>query len=144
MRNPTVSDTESVYVITKIRYSDVIMSAMASQITSVSIAWSTVCLGVDQRKHQSSTSLAFARGIHGWSVVSHHEGPVTRRMFPFDDVIMQWVICVMCLFTVKLCNTLCVGTTWPSAAPLKILAMKKLLGFFLRISSASKILTITV
>ena len=38
------------------------MSVMASQITSVSIVCSIVCLGADQRKHQSSTSLAFVRG----------------------------------------------------------------------------------
>ena len=45
-------------------YSDVIMSAMMSQITGVSIVCSTVCLGADQRKHQSSASLAFVRGLH--------------------------------------------------------------------------------
>ena len=45
-------------------YSDVIISAMASQITGVSIVWWTVCSGADQRKHQSFGSLAFVRGIH--------------------------------------------------------------------------------
>ena len=40
-------------------YSDVIMSAMASQITGVSIVCSAVCSGADQRKYQSSASLAF-------------------------------------------------------------------------------------
>ena len=49
-----------------LHYNDVIMSAMASQITGVSIVYSTVCSGVDQRKHQRSTSLAFVRGIHRW------------------------------------------------------------------------------
>ena len=44
--------------------------------------------GADQRKHQSSASLAFVRGIHRWPVNSPHKGPVTRKMFPFDDVIM--------------------------------------------------------
>ena len=39
-------------------------------------------------KHQSSASLAFVRGIHRWPVNSPHKGPVTRKMFPFDDVIM--------------------------------------------------------
>ena len=34
-------------------YSDVIMSAMASQITSVSIFYSTVCSDADQRKHKA-------------------------------------------------------------------------------------------
>ena len=47
-----------------------------------------IYLGTDQRKHQSSTSLAFVRGIHQWPVNSPHKGPVTLKMFPFDDVIM--------------------------------------------------------
>ena len=42
----------------------------------------------DQRKYQSSASLAFVRGIHWWPVNSPHKRPVTRKMFPFDDVIM--------------------------------------------------------
>ena len=71
-----------------VQYSDVIMDAMASQITSLTIVYSTVYLGADQRKHQCSASLAFVRGIHRWPVNSPHKGPVTRKMFPFDDVTM--------------------------------------------------------
>ena len=71
-------------------YSDVIMGAMASQITSLTIVYSTVYSGADQRKHQSSASLAFVWGIHQWPLNSPHKGPVTRKMFPFDDVIMGW------------------------------------------------------
>ena len=67
------------------------MSPMASQITGVSIVYSTVCSGADQRKHQSSASLALVRGIHQSPVNSPHKGPVTRKMFPFDDVIMVLV-----------------------------------------------------
>ena len=59
------------------------MSAMTSQITCISI----VC--ADQRKHQTSSSLAFVRGIHRWPVESPHKGPVARTMFPFNDVIME-------------------------------------------------------
>ena len=65
------------------------MSAMASQITSHTIVCSIVYSGADQRKHQSSASLAFVRGIHRWPANSPHKGPVTRKMFPFDDVFMQ-------------------------------------------------------
>ena len=43
---------------------------------------------VQARKHQSSTSLVFVRGIHQWLVNSPHKRPVMRKMFPFDDVIM--------------------------------------------------------
>ena len=42
-------------------YNDVTMDEIASQTTSV---YSTVCSGTDERKHQSSASLAFAHGIH--------------------------------------------------------------------------------
>ena len=68
---------------------DIIMSAMASQITSVSIACSAICSGADQRKRQSSASLAFVRGIHRWPVDPPRKGPVTRKLFLFDDVIMN-------------------------------------------------------
>ena len=71
-----------------VHYNDVIMSMMASQITSLTIVYSTVYSGADQRKHKSSASLAFMRGIHWWPVNSPHKGPVTWKMFPFDDVIM--------------------------------------------------------
>ena len=73
-------------------YSDVRMSAMVSQITDVTLVYSTVCSGADQRKHQSSASLAFVRGIHRWPVNFPHKGPVTRKMFPFDDVILKHVL----------------------------------------------------
>ena len=68
------------------------MGAIASQITSLTIVYSTVYSDADQRKHQSSVSLAFVRGIHWWPVNSPHKWPVTRKMFPFDDVIMCWCI----------------------------------------------------
>ena len=54
---------------------------MASQITSLTIVYSTVYSGADQRKHQSSASLAFVRGIHQGAVNSPHKWPVTRKMF---------------------------------------------------------------
>ena len=71
-------------------YDDVIKGAMASQITSLTIVYSTVYSGADQSKHQSSASLAFVWGIHRGPVNSPHKWPVTRKMFPFDDVIMRW------------------------------------------------------
>ena len=71
---------------------------MASQITSLTIVYSTVYSGADQRKHQSSALLAFVREIHQWPVNSPHKGPVTQKMFPFDDVIM--------------CRTLLAGCPW--------------------------------
>ena len=64
------------------------MSAMASQITGVSIVCSTVGSGADGSKYQSSASLAFLRGIHRWPVNSPHKRPVTQKMLPYDDVIM--------------------------------------------------------
>ena len=70
------------------RLGDVTMSPMASQITSLTIVYSTVCSGADQRKHKSSASLAFVRGILRGPGNSPHKWSVTRKMFPFDDVIM--------------------------------------------------------
>ena len=69
-------------------YGDVIMGTIASQISSLTIVYSTVYSHADQRKHQSSASLAFVWGIHRGPVNSPHKWPVTRKMFPFDDVIM--------------------------------------------------------
>ena len=109
-------------------YIDVIMGAMASPITSLMIVYSAVVWGADQRKHQSSASLAFVCGIHRWPVNSPHKRPVTRKMFPFDDVIMQISFAfripgAWCAFTVscKFAKTTCItylhmaevrGLTW--------------------------------
>ena len=65
------------------------MNAMAYQNTSPTIVYSTVYSGADKRKHQCYVSLAFVRGIHQWPVNSQHKCPVTRKMVPFDDVIMR-------------------------------------------------------
>ena len=62
------------------------MGAMTSQITSLTILYSTVYSGTDQGKHQSSASLAFERAIHRSPLISPHKWPVTRKMFPFDEV----------------------------------------------------------
>ena len=79
---------KNIAVVLRKHPNDVIMSAMASQITSLTIVYSTLYSGADQRKHQSSAPLAFVRGIHRWPANSQHKGPVMRKMFPFDDVIM--------------------------------------------------------
>ena len=63
------------------------MGAMASQITSLTIVYSIAHSGADQiKKKQRSASLAFLRGIRRWPVNSTHKCPITRKMFPFDDV----------------------------------------------------------
>ena len=89
---------ENIQYTQRIHYSNVIMSATASQITFLAIVYSTVYSGVDQRKHRSSTSPAFVRGIHRWPVNSPHNRPVTPKMFPFDDVIMYARLCFAVLF----------------------------------------------
>ena len=60
--------------------------------TSLTIVYSTVYSDADQRKHQSSVSLAFVWGIHRWTFIGEfpHKWPVTRKMFPFVDVIMDF------------------------------------------------------
>ena len=64
------------------------MESIASQITSLTIVYSIIYSDNDQRKHQSFASLSFVRGIHPGPVNSPHKWPVTRKMFPFDEVIM--------------------------------------------------------
>ena len=58
---------------------DVIMSAVASQITSVSTVCSSVGSGADQRKHRSSTTLAFVRWIRRWSEVPAQKASNTEK-----------------------------------------------------------------
>ena len=70
------------------------MGAIASQITSFTIVYSIVYSDAIQRKHQSSVSLAFVLGIHRGLVNSPHKWPVTRNMFPFDDVIMLGMLLI--------------------------------------------------
>ena len=96
------------------------MDAIASQITSLTIVYSIVYSDADQRKHQSSASLAFVRRIHRGPVNSPHKWPVTRKMFPFDDVIMTTAIPPWHVLTSKLNMT--TVTTWKTPAhdvPLK-------------------------
>ena len=64
------------------------MGAKASQITKLTIVYSTFYSDADQGKHQSSASLAFVCGIHRGPVNSPHKWPVTRQMFKKNDVIM--------------------------------------------------------
>ena len=102
---------------------DVIMGAIASQITSLTIVYSIVYSDADQRKHQSSVSLAFVRGIHRGPVNSPHKWPVTRKMFPFDDVIMD----------IRYINNInthssCLINDWLTSAPL--ITPKKLLRIY--------------
>ena len=71
-----------------IHYNDVVMGAMASQIISITIVYSTVYSRHRSRKNQSSAALAFVRGIHRGPVNFPHKRPVTRKISSFDDVIM--------------------------------------------------------
>ena len=81
------------------------MSAMASQIIGISIVYSTVCSGADQRKHQSPASLACVGDVN-----SPHKWPVTRKGSTFDDVIMV---------NVKMLthNAAGIAMTFPSSIP---------------------------
>ena len=87
-------------------YGDVIMGAIASQITS--LHYSNVYSDADQRKNQSSASLALVGKIHREPVNSPHKWPVIRKMFPFDDVIMgnnTWMDITKCFgINVKRCH----------------------------------------
>ena len=88
LNSASAVENDSIRNSPNMHYGDVIMGAMASQITSLTIVYSTVYSDADQRKHQNSASLAFVRGIHRGPVNSPHKWPVTQKIFPFDDVIM--------------------------------------------------------
>ena len=75
---------DSFYVSQHCHYGDVTRSTMASQITSLTIVYSTVIQAKIKKTQQSSASLAFVRGIHRSPVNSPHKWPVTRKMFPSD------------------------------------------------------------
>ena len=61
-------------------------------VASLTIVYSTVYSGADQRKHKSSASLAFVRGTHRSPMNSPHKGPVTRKMLQFDGAIMRSIL----------------------------------------------------
>ena len=71
-------------------YTAVRFHSMAVYIHVDTAKYSTVHSGADQRKRQSSASLAFVRGINRRPVNFPHKWPVTRKMFPFDDVIIKY------------------------------------------------------
>ena len=113
-------------------YDDVIMDSIASQTTSLTIVYSTVLSGADQSKHQSSASLAFVWEIHRWPVNFPHKWPVTRKMFPFDDVIMEYGKISRCINTTKQskAKTVCIflgiycTSTWVAHGVIMLFALK--------------------
>ena len=74
-----------------------LFSHRSKKTTKLCITGLCVCSCTDQRKHQSYASLAFVRGIHRWPVNSPYKGPVTRKMIPFDDVIMVQTLSKRCM-----------------------------------------------
>ena len=62
------------------------MGAIASQITSSTVVYSTIYLGADERKHQNSTSLAFVWGIDRDRWIRPHKWPVMHK----ENVSIWW------------------------------------------------------
>ena len=62
-------------------YIDVIMTTLASQITSPTVVYWTVYSDADQRKHQSSASLAFLKGIHRDRWIPRTKGQLRGKCF---------------------------------------------------------------
>ena len=56
------------------------MTTMASQITSLTVVYSTVYSDAEQRKHQSSASLAFVWGIHRDRWIPHIKGQLRENV----------------------------------------------------------------
>ena len=71
-------------------WSDVTMSAMVSQITGIWTVCSVVCsLTLKSKKTSKLGVIGFVRGNHQWPVDFPHKGPITRKMFPFDE--SSWI-----------------------------------------------------
>ena len=96
-------------------YSEVIISPMSSQFTSLAIVCSTVYSGADQRKQQSSASLAFVQRIHRWPVNCPHKWPVARKMLPFDDLIIDSDILSGIQIVTVGCLTVLLILSWKSS-----------------------------
>ena len=112
-------------------YDDLLMGSIASQINSFTVVYWTVYSDADQRKHQSAASLAFGRGIHRGPVNSPHKWPVTRKMFPFDDVIMFIESChgSISMYMSKMITrvTTCSNHLWWCLSYVKITLQKQML-----------------
>ena len=80
------------------------MSAMESQITSLTIAYSSVYSRRRWKKTSKLRITGLVRGIDRWPVNSPHKGPVTRKVFPFEDVIMLWELEVWSMFYLSHCT----------------------------------------
>ena len=104
------------------------MSTMASQITSITIVYSTIYSSTDEEKNQSVTDLC--AGIRRWPVNSRQKGPVTWKKFPFDDVIMcryYWLrptenygICAYILYKYDMQWSATIKRDWWFAVPAKL------------------------
>ena len=113
---------------------DLTIRGMGSKIAGISTVCAIVCSGTHHIKHQSSASLTFVRGIHWWLVDSPHNGPVTLKMFRFDDAVMVpersgggqptgfivtggfvffTVMTIHVYLAAKSCSNLSIGTVWP-------------------------------
>ena len=107
-----------------IHYTYVTMGVLASQIISISTVFSNVCSCAHQKEHQRSALLAFVREIQRWQVVSSHKAPVTRKMFPFNDVIMNcWLVWIVIGSTEKLLSIF-MGSMWKCFSLLPLSAVK--------------------
>ena len=81
-------NTARIYIFLRNPYNDVIMSAMASQITSLAIVTqpfirAQIKENIDAPRYWPSLG-EFT--VHRW--IPRPKGPVTREMFPFDEVNM--------------------------------------------------------
>ena len=88
-----ISSTYAVHHIiptTNVHYNDVIMATMASQITILTVVYSTVYLDADQRKHQRSASLAFVWGVPRDRWIPRTKGQSRGNFFPFEDFFMSY------------------------------------------------------
>ena len=78
----TITTQQSITKISlKLHYIDVIITTMGSQVTSLTVVYSTVYPDANQRKHQSSASLAYVWGIHRERWIPRTKGQLRGKCF---------------------------------------------------------------
>ena len=85
------------YLCIVMHYRDVIMGTIASQITSLTIVYSIVYSDLDQRKHQSSASLAFVGGIHRDRWIPRTKGQLRGKCFHLMTSSCFQIFCIYCI-----------------------------------------------
>ena len=100
-------------------YDDVIMTTIASQITSLTVVYSIVYSDADERNHQSSASLAFVWGIHRDRWIPRTKGQLRGKCFHLMTSSWSWGFVLSCYHGQGIEQTVALQLIpWPFVVPL--------------------------